>query len=77
VNDEVVKIAEADNEPEAAVLVGYLESCGIEARYDSGGMIGPPLGFMAGQTGFGPQQILVRTEDAERARQALADREAI
>jgi hypothetical protein len=75
--DDVVKLTDADNEAEAAVIVGYLESCGIQATYDRGGTIGPPLGFMAGQTGFGPQQILVRAEDLERAQKALDEREPI
>lgn len=68
-----MKVADALNEPEAAVIVGHLESAGIEARFD--GFDEPEgLGGLSGQTELGPQEILVRAADAERARLALAER---
>jgi hypothetical protein len=72
-SDDLVKVADAPNEPEAAVIVGHLESVGIEASYDSRDDLGG-LGGLSGGTGLGPQEILVRAADAERARAVLAER---
>ena len=69
---EWVKIAEAPNEPEAAVIAGHLEAEGIEAVYANDPGAGPGLGPLAGGTDFGPQDVLVRAADAERARAILA-----
>ena len=57
-------------EVEAAQLCGYLESQGIRAVYDKGGIAG--LGNMWLGPGMGQQQILVRTSDLDAAREALA-----
>jgi len=70
--EEWVKVAAAPNEPEAAVIAGRLEAEGIEAVYDSDPGAGPGLGPLAGGTDFGPQDVLVRAADAERARAILA-----
>jgi hypothetical protein len=63
---------------EAAVICGYLESNGIDATSDGGGVF-QPIGVML-REGAGPgvrrQEILVRAEDAERARQLLAEADA-
>ena len=75
--NEWVKVAEASNEPEAAVIAGHLESEGIEAVYANDPGAGPGLGPLAGGTDFGPQDILVRAVDEARAREVLASREAI
>jgi hypothetical protein len=72
-SDELVKVADAANEAEAAVIVGHLESLGIEATFDSLTGYGG-LGGLSGGTELGPQEIRVRAADAERARQALAER---
>ena len=72
-SEEWVKVADALNEPEADVIVGHLASLGIDARFDA---FNEPegLGGLSGQTELGPQEILVRAEDVERAQQALAER---
>jgi hypothetical protein len=57
-------------EAEAATIVGYLESEGIRAVYDKGGIAG--LGNMWLGPGMGQQQILVNASDLDAARQALA-----
>ena len=72
-SDELVKVAEAGSELEAATIVGFLESCGIHAVYDKGGVFQPPSGMSFGDAFVGRQEILVRAGDAERAREALAD----
>jgi Putative prokaryotic signal transducing protein len=75
---DLVSVAEASSEMEAAMICGYLESNGIEASSDGGGVF-QPLGVTL-RAGAGPgvrrQEILVRPEDAERARQLLAEAEA-
>lgn len=80
-SDDVVKIGEAGSEQEAAIICGFLESNGIKATYDKGGVdqpIGSPLlpGAIYGpMTAFeGRQEILVRANDAERATKLLAER---
>jgi hypothetical protein len=57
-------------EAEAATIVGYLESEGIRAVYDKGGVEG--LGNMWLGPGIGRQQILVKASDLDAARVALA-----
>jgi hypothetical protein len=75
-SDNVVKLTEANSEAEAATICGYLESLGIHATYDKGGTF-PGMGTGADPVGIGGahagrQEILVRTEDLEAAREALA-----
>jgi hypothetical protein len=72
-SDEVVKLTEAGSEPEAVEICGYLESNGIKAMYDTGGVTGPGGISQIGGSFGGGQEILVRAEDAERARELLAD----
>ncbi len=75
-NDSVVKLTEVNSEAEAATICGYLESLGIHATYDKGGTFAAlntgldPTGIGAAHAGR--QEILVRTEDLEAAREALA-----
>jgi hypothetical protein len=57
-------------EVEAAELCGYLETQGIRAVYDKGGIAG--LGNMWLGPGMGRQQILVNAADEDAARRALA-----
>jgi hypothetical protein len=73
-SDEVVKLTEAPNEMEAALICGFLESFGIRATYDKGGVPGSLYGFAAGggEAYVGRQEILVRADDLEAAREALA-----
>ena len=71
----MVTLTVAASEMEAAVICGYLESRGIRASYDKGGVF-QPLGGLAGEglAFVGRQQILVRADDLDAARSALADR---
>ena len=69
-NDNVVKLTEVGTEAEAATIVGYLESQGIHASYDKGGT-SSALSAYSGPGG-GEQQILVRAEQLDEARAALA-----
>jgi hypothetical protein len=76
VADEVVKLTEASTEMEASMICGYLESHGVRAAYDKGGVF-QPTGWAAvagtGEAFLGRQEILVRAADAERAAKLLAD----
>jgi hypothetical protein len=57
------------------MICGYLESRGINATYDKGGVFQPFFGG-GGGTGeayIGRQEILVRSEDLEQARKALSE----
>jgi hypothetical protein len=72
-SDDVVQLTVASSESEAAMICGYLESRGIHATYDKGGVF-QPFYYGGGGTGeayLGRQEILVRAEDLERARAAL------
>ncbi len=73
--DEVVKLTEASSESEASMICGFLESHGIRATYDKGGVAQPLLAFAfnAGEAYTGRQEILVRADDAERAARLLAE----
>jgi hypothetical protein len=61
------------SEQEAALVCGFLGSNGVEATYDKGGVFQPlsGLGGATGTVGSGRQEILVRAEDADRARELL------
>jgi hypothetical protein len=74
-NDELVVVTTAPNEPEAAVVVGYLESAGVRAIYRSEPQFA--LGSMVGALGspMSPQEILVTADDLAKAQQALAARD--
>jgi hypothetical protein len=52
------------------MICGYLESQGIRAVYDKGGI--PGLASMWNGPNLGRQEILVAAADAEAARAALA-----
>jgi hypothetical protein len=75
-SDNFVRLTEVSSEAEAATICGYLESLGIHATYDKGGTFPgmntglDPVGIGAAHAGR--QEILVRTEDLEAAREALA-----
>jgi hypothetical protein len=73
-SDNVVKLTEVGTEAEAATICGYLESQGIHATYDKGG-ISSALAAYTGPGG-GPQQILVLAEELDAARAALTSIEA-
>jgi hypothetical protein len=50
-------------------VVGFLQSNGIEAAFQSMRAVQDPVGFA--RMSSGPQEILVRPDDAERAKQLL------
>jgi hypothetical protein len=66
-----VKLTEVNSEAEAATICGYLESVGIHATYDKGGVSAGVLGSYSGP-GVGRQEIVVDAGDVEAAREALA-----
>jgi hypothetical protein len=69
----VVKLTEVGTEAEAATICGYLEAQGIHATYDKGGT----SSGLAAYTGpAGEHQIVVRAEDLDAAREALASIDA-
>ena len=71
-DDELVIVGEAVNEAEASVMVGFLESQGIQATYERRGELGSPFPVAGG----GYHEVFVRAADAEAARAALADAQA-
>jgi Putative prokaryotic signal transducing protein len=66
----LVKVAWAQNLPEAELVQGLLREEGIPSMARRAGGFDVP-DFLAG----GPREILVAESEAGRARQALADRE--
>jgi hypothetical protein len=74
-DDTIVKLTEAADEPEAAVICGFLASRGIHATYDKGTIESTPVGAISGPH-VGRQEIVVRAEDLEAARAALAELES-
>jgi hypothetical protein len=62
---ELTVVSEVGTEGEAAMVIGRLEAEGIRA------IANPPLGT-PGARGWMQRVVLVRAEDADRARQALA-----
>jgi hypothetical protein len=72
-DEDLVQVALADNEPEAAMLCGLLESNGINAMYNSGGMPAAFGLFRLRQGALGQRQVLVRAGDVEKARTVLRE----
>jgi hypothetical protein len=70
-----VKLTEVGTEAEAATICGYLEAQGIHATYDKGGT-SSGLGAYSGPGGD-RQQVLVRAEELDAARAALASLEFV
>jgi hypothetical protein len=69
VSDELVRLTVVGSEQDAAMLCGYLDSQGIEASYDTGGISQAFPGL--GTPYAGEHEILVRAEDLEAAQAAL------
>ena len=65
-NEKIVRVFETEEEPEALVVHGLLEAAGIEND-----MIG--LDFPTDVIPIGGMAIMVREEDAERARQIIRE----
>jgi hypothetical protein len=69
--DDLVRVAIVQNEPEAELAIGLLKTEGIRAmwrptNFAAGGVSG---GWVTGE--IGPVEVLVRPEDAERAKELL------
>ena len=66
-NEKLVKVFDTEQESEAMVVKGLLESAGIESNLTSTATGQEPF------AGLGGVMILVREEDAEPARRILAE----
>lgn len=66
-NEKLVKIFDSEQESEAIVVKGLLDSAGIENDLKSGSLVQEAF------PGLGGMIILVREEDAEKARQLIAE----
>jgi hypothetical protein len=67
-NEKLVKVFDSEDESEALVVKGLLESAGIESDLMSASLVQDTF------PGLGGMIILVREEDAEAARQVIAER---
>ena len=70
-NEKLVKVFDSVDESEALVVKGLLESAGIESDLTSASMVQDTF------PGLGGMIILVREEDAEAARSAIAERTSL
>jgi len=66
-NEKLVKVFESEQEPEALVVKGLLDSEGIDSDLTSASLVQDAF------PGLGGMLILVREEDAEAARQLIAE----
>ncbi|HXM68675.1 MAG TPA: DUF2007 domain-containing protein [Candidatus Acidoferrum sp.] len=66
-NEKLVKVFDSEQESEALVVKGLLDSAGIENDLASASLLQDAF------PGMGGMIILVREEDAERARELIAD----
>jgi hypothetical protein len=70
-NEKLVKVFESEVESEAMIVKGLLDSVGIENDLKSGTWVQETF------PGLGGMVILVREEDAERARQVIAESQQV
>ena len=68
-SDDLVVVETVGSEFEADAVCGLLREAGIECGHRGATTTGGVLGGV----GQGVREIVVRTEDAERAREALAE----
>ena len=66
-NEKLVKVFETEQEPEALVVKGLLDSAGIESDLTSASLVQDAF------PGLGGMILLVREEDAEEARRVIAE----
>ncbi len=66
-NEKLVKVFDSEQESEALVVKGLLDSAGIESDLTSASMVQDTF------PGLGGMIILVRREDAEEARRLIAE----
>jgi len=67
-NEKLVKVFDSEQESEAMIVKGLLESAGIDSDLTSASMVQDTF------PGLGGMIILVREEDADTARKLIADR---
>jgi len=68
-NEKLVKVFDSEDESEAIVVKGLLDSAGVDSDLTSASMVQDMF------PGLGGMIILVREEDAEAARQLINDRQ--
>jgi hypothetical protein len=66
-NEKLVKIFDSEQEPEALVVKGLLDSAGIDNDLTSASLVQDAF------PGLGGMILLVREEDAEAARRVIAE----
>jgi hypothetical protein len=66
-NKKLIKVFDSEQEPEALVVKGLLDSAGIDSDLASASLLQNAF------PGLGGMIILVREEDAEKARNLIAD----
>ena len=66
-NEKLVKIFDTEEEPEAIVVKGLLDSAGIDSDLASASLLQDAF------PGMGGMIILVREEDADEARRVIAE----
>jgi len=66
-NEKLVKVFDSEDEPEAMVVKGLLDSAGIDSDLTAAAMVQDMF------PGLGGMIILVREEDAEKARCLIAE----
>ena len=66
-NEKLVKVFDSEQESEAMVVKGLLDSAGIESDLKSGSFVQDAF------PGLGGMVILVREDDAEKARSLIAE----
>jgi hypothetical protein len=66
-NEKLVKVFDSEQESEALVVKGLLDSAGIESDLKSGSFVQDAF------PGLGGMVILVREDDAEKARNLIAE----
>ena len=70
-NEKLVKVFDSEDEPEAMVVKGLLDSAGIDSDLTAASMVQDMF------PGLGGMIILVREEDAETARRLIAARRTL
>ena len=70
-NEKLVKVFDSEQESEAIVVKGLLESAGIDSDLTAASMVQDTF------PGLGGMIILVREEDAESARRIIAERQTL
>lgn len=70
-NEKLVKVFDSEDESEAMVVKGLLESAGIDSDLTAASMVQDTF------PGLGGMIILVREEDADAARKAIAERQTL